>query len=38
MLMAFILACWWTVALNVGPEIGILVLITFLWIASRTEK
>jgi hypothetical protein len=38
MLMAFILALWWSVALNVGPEIGILILITLLWIAARTEK
>lgn len=38
MLMAFILAVFWTIALDVEPSMGLLILFTLLWFAWRTEK
>lgn len=38
MLMAFILAFFWTMALDFEPSTGLLILFTFLWFAWRTEE
>ena len=38
MLIAFILAFFWTMALNAEPSMGLLILFTILWFAWRTEK
>lgn len=38
MLMAFILAVFWTVALHAEPKMGLLILFTLLWFVWRTEK